>query len=85
VVPVDEVEAVRCNLISVWISDSVKAGDSGGSGEDDNGVELPAAIVPNRSDQRDVRERVRSRRTSSFVPPTPLHLLYAQRDKGPQP
>jgi hypothetical protein len=31
-----------------------KASDSGSSGEDDSGVELPAATAPNRSDQRDV-------------------------------
>jgi hypothetical protein len=56
----------------------MKADDFGGGGEDDNDVELPVATVPNRSDLRDVRERVRSRRTSSSVPPTSLLFLYLQ-------
>jgi hypothetical protein len=54
----------------------VKADDSGGSGEDDRGVELPTATAPNRLDQRDARERELGHGKLHCSSPRPLSTFY---------
>jgi hypothetical protein len=60
--------------------DTVRAGDPKWCGG------FPPPLRLSDRCEGDVGEGNRSQRTTSYVPPTPLHIfVYAQRDRGPPP